>query len=128
VTPWLKGKVSFLDHAAVQLATPYAILVVHLAGRLLMLSSGLLRRPRYYKPVASSIWMVQIEYPATLVDHDWKQYYATIILSRLAAHDQDMLELILSKQAFSMCVRCWIALSTLSVSLRGCHLRTLLSA
>jgi hypothetical protein len=29
--------------------------------------------------------MVEIEDPSTLVDYDWKQYYATITLSRLAA-------------------------------------------
>ena len=32
-------------------------------------------------PVSSFIWMVEIEDLSTLVDHDWKQYYATITLS-----------------------------------------------
>jgi hypothetical protein len=36
VTPWWKGKVSLLGQAVVQLATPDAILVVHLARRLLL--------------------------------------------------------------------------------------------
>ncbi len=54
VTPWLKGKVSFLDHAVVQLATPDAILVVHLPGRPLLEAVPVLQNDNVVKRAAPS--------------------------------------------------------------------------